>query len=122
MLVLLLDISQKQKNMLSLIKPLPFIIMAITTVGILSHEMHIDRATTVAVALPAAAAAAGVIGASEKIISQNYHTHVERASIPKFSSSLPNVQPPRDDDRRYVQSKKLLFLGGGDTASLWPSI
>lgn len=108
--------------MLSLIKPLPFIIMAITTVGILSHEMHIDRATTVAVALPAAAAAAGVVGASEKIISQNYHTHVERASIPKFSSSLPNVQPPRDDDRRYVQSKKLLFLGGGDTASLWPSI
>lgn len=113
--------------MLSFIKPAPLIITAITAIGILSHEMHIDRATTVAVALPAIAASAATAGAYDKVISQNYHTHVERASLPKFNSSafrstLPNVQPPRDDDRRYVQNKKLLFMGGGDAVGLWPSV
>lgn len=123
MLVLLLDIRQKQKTMQNFIKPLPVIITLITTAGILMHDMHIDKATTIAVAPVALMATAG---AMDKVISQNYHTHVERASLPKFNtsfrSSLPNVQPPRDDDRRYIQNKKLLFMGGGDAVSLWPSV
>lgn len=105
----------------------PITITLLTTLGILSHEMHIDRATTVAVALPAIAAAAGTVGAYETVISHNYHTHVERASLPKinssqFRSSLPNVSPPRDDERKFVQNKKLLFMGGGDAVGLWPSV
>jgi len=101
----------------------PIAITLMTTLGILSHEMHIDRAATVAVAVSTATAS---VGAMEKVISQNYHTHVERASVPKYSTSfrstLPNMQPPRDDDRRYVQNKKLMYLGGGDSMTLWPSI
>lgn len=108
----------------SIIKPLPIIITLMTTAGILMHEMHIDRASTVAVT--AAVAGAATVAASESNITHNYHTHVERASMPRingaFRSSLPNIQPPRDDDRRYVQSKKLLLVGGGDTATLWPSV
>lgn len=101
----------------------PIAITLMTTLGILSHEMHIDRAATVAVTVSVAAAS---VGALDKVISQNYHTHVERVSLPKYTSSfrstLPNIQPPRDDDRRYIQNKKLLFMGGGETASLWPSV
>ncbi len=101
----------------------PIAITLMTTLGILSHEMHIDRAATVAVTVTVAAVS---VGALEKVISQNYHTHVERASLPKvnpaFRSSLPNIQPPRDDDRRYIQNKKLMYMGGGDAMSLWPSV
>ena len=104
----------------------PITITLLTTLGILSHEMHIDRATAVAVALPAIIAAAGAVGTYETVISHNYHTHVERASIPKINSDsmrspLPNVKPSRDGDK-YIQNKKLMFMGGGDAASLWPSI
>lgn len=104
--------------MSSFIKTTSIAIVAITAVGILSHDMHIDRATTVALSLTAVTAGAS---AYEKVISQNYHTHVERASIPRLST-LPGTQPPRDDDRKYIQNKKLLFIGGGDTTSLWPSV
>ena len=112
--------------MLKFIKPLPVIITLMTTTGILMHDMHIDKATTVAMSVPSVYESAGNTAAYEKVISQNYHTHVERASIPKvntsFRSSLPNIQPPRDDDRRYIQNKKLLFMGGSDAQSLWPSV
>jgi len=101
----------------------PFLITIMTTAGILSHEMHIDRATTMAMTVSIAAIS---VAALDTFITQNHHTHVERASLPKFStsmrSSLPNTQPPRDDDRKYVQNRKLMFMGGGDAASLWPSV
>jgi hypothetical protein len=104
----------------------PLTITLLTTLGIFSHEMHIDRATTVAVALPAIVAAAGTVGMAETVISHNFHTHVERASLPKVNSDsartpLPNVKPSRDDDK-YIQSKKLMLIGGGSTAGLWPSV
>ncbi len=122
MLVLYLDITQKQKNMLSFIKPLPIIITLVTAFGILMHDTHVDRAATVAVALPAVLAAVG----ADQMISSNYHTHSERAAIPRvsnvFRSTLPNVQPPRDDTRGYLQNKKLFFGGGADATSLWPSV
>ena len=106
--------------MLNFIKPLPIVISLITTAGILMHEMHVDRATTLAVVPMAALVSAG---AMDKVISQNYHTHVERVSISRsFRSSMPNIQPPRDDERKYIQNKKLLFVGGSDTTSLWPSV
>lgn len=109
--------------MLKITKPATVTLTFLTLAGLLMHDMHIDRATTVAIAMPTAAA---TTGAYEKVISPNYHTHVERASIPRvntqFRSNLPNMQPPRDDDRRYIQNKKLLYLGGGDALTLWPSV
>lgn len=107
--------------MSSIINPAPVLLAATTLFGVLVHEMHIDRATTVAIALPAIMATVGV----DKMISSNYHTHVERASVPRtitsFRSSLPNVQPPREDDRKYVQNKKLIY-SGGDQNHIWPSV
>ena len=109
--------------MFNIIKPVPVVaITALTLVGLLMHDMHIDKATAIAVAPVVSFASTG---AYEKVISQSFHTHVERVSIPKtnaFRSTLPNMAPPRDDDRRYVQNKKLLLMGGGDTSSLWPSV
>lgn len=108
--------------MQSLIKPLPIVITIVTMFGVLMHDTHVDKLATIAV-VPASFAATGAL---EKSITPNYHTHVERVSLPKittsFRSTLPNMQPPRDDDRKYIQNKKLMYVGGGDTASLWPSV
>lgn len=109
--------------MLKFIKPAPIILTVFTLVGILMHDMHLDKVTTVAVSQAAASASTG---AFERVITPSYHTHVERVSLPRyttsFRSSLPNIQPPRDDERRYVQNKKLMYMGGGDTLTLWPSV
>jgi hypothetical protein len=109
--------------MLQFIKPLPVILTLITSLGIITHDMHIDKATTVAIMIPASITSTGAL---EKAINPSLHTHVERVSLPRyttnFRSSLPNIHPTRDDDRRYVQNKKLMFMGGSDSISLWPSI
>ncbi len=122
MLVLYLDIIKKT-NMLPFINPTPILITLVTVFGILMHDMHIDKATTAALTIPSTSAAS--TETVEKVISPSYHTHVERTSLPRagaFRTTLPNVQPPRDDDRRYIQNKKLCFAGGTDTAPLWPSV
>jgi hypothetical protein len=100
----------------------PIILSVSTALGVLVHDMHVDRATTAVITIPVAVATAGAaayIGSSD-------HTHVERASIPRhmapLRSSLPKIQPPRDDDRRYVMTKKLYLTGGGDQSYLWPSV
>ncbi len=100
-------------------KTAPIIIVILTTLGVLMHDMHIDKAATAVVAVPSFVIAAGVL---EKAVNSQQHVHVERASIPRASSSLPKMQPPRDDGRRYIQNRKLLFTGGGDAMSLWPSV
>lgn len=109
--------------MFKITKPVPVVLTLLTLVGILMHDMHIDKATAVAISLPAAVSSTGAL---EKVINPSYHTHVERVSLPRytssFRSSLPNMQPVRDDDRRYIQNKKLMYMGGGDTVSLWPSV
>lgn len=93
-------------------------VVAITTFGILMHDIHLDKAATAVLAVPALVASTAAL---EQSLSPNYHTHVERASIPRSHSSLPKTPPPRDDGRRYIQNKKV-FLTGGDTVSLWPSV
>lgn len=104
-----------------IINPLPLLFTITATFGVLVHDMQIDRATTVALALPTAfatfAAVDSVLKASEQ------HVHVERVSMPhhlgNLGTSLPRIQP-RDDDRRYVQSKKIAF-GSMDSGYIWPS-
>ncbi|HWT40344.1 MAG TPA: hypothetical protein VN081_03710 [Dongiaceae bacterium] len=84
--------------------------------------MHIDHATTVAVSLPAMMASTSSVST---MLRQAEHIHVERASFPRYSapmrSSLPKVQPARDDLRKYVQSKKVAFISGGQDY-VWPSV
>lgn len=115
--------------MLRIIKPSAIVLTIVTATGILLHDMHIDKATTVAVSLPVTAVmtTVGAASAYEKYISQNFHTHVERVTLSHYagafqSSTLPNIHPPRDDNYKYIQNKKLLLTGGSDATPLWPSI
>ena len=99
----------------------PFLFIITATLGVLVHDTQIDRATTVALAAPAAFA---TFAAVDVLTKSTDHIHTERASMPKHLASiratLPRIQP-RDDDRRYVQSKKLQFTTGGNNY-IWPSI
>lgn len=105
----------------TIINPILLGLTLFTTVGVLVHDTQLDRATTVAVALPTVMAGFAV---DSLLKSGDGHPHVERVSGPKqFSSlraTLPRLQP-RDNDRGYVQHKKVYF-GGGETTSLWPSV
>ena len=98
----------------------PIIFIAAVVTGVLVHDMRIDKATTVALALPAVLAtygAAHFVGGGE-------HIHVKRVAFSNqssvFHSTLPKVTP-RDNDRHYVQPKKSVATGGNQ-ASLWPSV
>ena len=104
------------------IKFTPLLFTLTAAFGVLVHDTQLDRATTVALATPVALAS--FIAADSLIKSSEHHVHVERASAPKHISALratlPRVQP-RDDDRRYLQSKRLYF-GTGETNYIWPSV
>lgn len=104
------------------INPAPLIFTIATTFGVLVHDMQIDRATTLAFALPTAFATFAAVDSVVK--SGEQHVHVERISTPhqlaNLKMNVPRIQP-RDDDHRYVQSKKAFFNGDSST-SLWPSI
>jgi hypothetical protein len=104
------------------INPLPLLFTITATFGVLVHDTQIDRATTVALALPTAFATFAAVDSAMK--SSEQHVHVERVSMPSHLAnlrmSIPRMQP-RDDDRRYVQSKKLAF-GSMDSGYIWPSI
>lgn len=108
-----------------IINPAPIALTMATLFGILVHDIHIDQATA-AIAVPALAASVLSIDALDKYVSGNYHTHVERPSLPRtfntFRPTLPNSQPTRDDARRYIQNRKA-NLGFGDTVGyMWPSV
>lgn len=106
----------------TIIKPLPLIFTLATTLGVLVHDTQIDRAASVAIALPVALVSYAAIDSAVK--SNDPHLHVERAAIGNHLSTLRATLPrlqPRDDDRRYVQSKKLYF-DSGDTSFIWPSV
>lgn len=106
----------------TIINPIPLIFTIATTFGVLVHDTRIDRATTVALALPAAFATFAAVDSMAK--SGDQHLHVERVSasghLASIQLSVPRIQP-RDDDRRYVQSKKIAF-GSMDSGYIWPSI
>jgi hypothetical protein len=90
-----------------------------TTAGVLVHDTQIDRATTVALALPAAVASLAAVDSAIK--SGDAHVHVERVSLNHaLRASVPRLQP-RDDDRRYVQTKRM-SLNVGDNSVIWPSV
>lgn len=106
----------------TLINPAALLFTAVTTFGVLVHDTQVDRATTVALA--ATSSFVSFIAIDSALKSSENHVHVERASAPRhinaLRATLPRVQP-RDDDRRYLQSKRLYF-GTGDTNYLWPSV
>jgi len=92
-----------------------------TAFGVLFHDTQVDKAATAAFVAPVAAASFAVINLSNKL---DDHVHVEKASPADQAGGLRgNIAkaPPRTDDRRYIQSKKI-FFGGSNNSGLWPSI
>lgn len=106
----------------TIINPIPLLFTITATFGVLIHDTQIDRATTTALALPSALATFAAVDSLMK--STDQHTHVERVSMPghlaNLKMSVPRIQP-RDDDRRYIQSKKVAF-GSMDSGYIWPSV
>lgn len=107
--------------MLPVLNPLPLIFTIATTFGVLVHDTQLDRAA-LAVVVPVSFASYAAIDSVIK--SGENHLHVERTNGPHtlatLRATIPRVQP-RDDDRRYIQSKRLYF-GTGGSNYLWPSI
>ena len=108
--------------MLPILNPTPILFTFAVMFGVLVHDMHIDKATTVAFAPPAYSGSTAAANVADHIISKSEHTHVERASVGAFSSTLPKSQPPRENDRRYIQNHKQSAGGTTDPTFIWPSV
>ena len=113
---------RKQKHM-NTTTPSLIALFAATAFGAMVHDLHLDQiATAAAVTASTAAVAKGADS-----LKGSDHTHVERAAFARTMNTaanqgkLPKVQP-KDDDRKYIQNRKLALDGGDMTASLWPSV
>ena len=108
--------------MFQLFNPAPLLFTLTTMFGVLVHDTQIDKATIVAITIPAAYVSYAAVDAVNK--SGDAHTHVERVSynnrLNALRSPIQRLQP-RDDDLPYMQAKKV-HLGGGENTSLWPSV
>ena len=102
--------------MIPFVKPYPLVFIFATAFGVLMHDTQVDHAGSVALN-PAHYSSFAVADAVSK---SNEHVHVERVSV-GGGSQVPKTQP-RDDGRRYIQSKKVVLSGGnGGASGLWPS-
>jgi hypothetical protein len=108
--------------MLSYLNPSPLFFIVTIMFGVLVHDMNIDKATKVAFTPPAALASTAAANTVDSMMSKSEHTHVERAALNAYGSSVPKTQPPRDDDRRYIQNKKQSVGGNDDHSHVWPSV
>jgi hypothetical protein len=108
--------------MLPLLKPLPIILVFITTFGLLMHDTKTDRAALMAIVEPGSSTYS--IGA-KSIATSNEHVHVEKASLGGQNRVSLRLNTPRtqarDDHHQYLQSKKTMN-SSGDGVSLWPSV
>lgn len=101
------------------------VLLSFTTLfGILFHDMHLDRAASVALGLPVLATTLAGTAAADQLLKKGHaHTHVHTVETPKRHSVrvTPNMQPPRDDHRRDV-AKKAQTHFGADNGIIWPSV
>ena len=109
-------------NIKNTVNVAPIIFVLAIVSGVLVHDLRIDKATSVALALPAMLA---TYGAAHFISGGGEHIHVERVAFSNqssvFHSNLPKITP-RDELRNYIQSKKSHTSGGNGQGSTWPSI
>ena len=95
-------------------------LIAATSVGVLAHDTQVDKAAVVAFTAPAALAAFALADIASK---SHEHVHVEKVSSSSnlgYSRFVPKV-PPREENRRYIQEKKLAIIDG-DAKTIWPSV
>ena len=100
------------------------ILMSTTTLfGLLFHDMHLDRAASVALGLPAVATTVAGTAAADALLKKAHaHTHVHTIEAPQRHSVrvMPNMQTPRDEHRKGT-GKKVQLHFGADNGIIWPS-
>lgn len=94
-------------NMQKTINLAPIVFVFAVAAGVLLHDMRIDKAAYVALAVPATLATYG----AAHFVSGGEHIHVERVAFSNqksvFQSSLPKITP-RDNSDRYKKLAKNL--------------
>jgi hypothetical protein len=85
----------------SLINSLVVMLSLGTAVGVLVHDMHIDKVAATAVTSPV-----GNDTGKATNLSPDFHTHTERHSLSHLlGSRVPGVQPRFGEDKRYLLQK-----------------
>ena len=101
------------------------IAMSMTTLfGLLFHDMHIDKATYLAIGIPVVSASVAGTAAADAALKQGHsHVHVHETKAPQRHSvrTMPTMQTPRDEHRKNT-GKKVQLHFGADNGILWPSV
>lgn len=85
----------------SLINLLVVMLSLGTAVGVLVHDMHIDKVAATAISSPVGNDPGKVTN-----LSPDLHTHAERHSLSNFlGSRVPGVQPRFGEDKKHLLQK-----------------
>lgn len=91
-------------------------------IGVLFHDMHLDRAASMALGAPIVVTA-GAAAAEVALKKAHPHVHVDHVEAPKRHSirTTPNGQPGRDDHKKPIGKRAHLHFGA-DNGVIWPSV
>jgi hypothetical protein len=105
---------QKIINRLSIIVSLTIVL------GVFMHDTKVDDAVVATSLTPALVA--NYTFSPVKLLSGEQHIHTESSSFSniRFSSQQPAAQPRNEDDKKYINSKRLLTNNLGNEY-IWPS-
>ena len=88
----------------SLVKKTLIALAVVTTFGILIHDTKIDKAATLALAIPLGLTM--TLATAPSLFSEG-HNHVERGAYGKTTvSGMPRIQP-REDHRMHINLKRI---------------
>lgn len=105
-----------------IVHPISALFALLTAFSVAVHDTKIDR---FAAAVTVPGVVIGVAAADIIMRSGEKHVHVEGPITKVRTQSgqlhLPKVQP-RGDEREVIQPRRLVYQGGGETNSIWPSV
>ena len=93
-----------------------------TAFSVLLHDTQLDRAVSVAIALPIATL--GYAASDATLKATDGHIHVERVSLARISglrTALPCLNP-RENTFHAKKQQGVAFLGPDSAETLWPSV
>lgn len=91
-----------------ILNPMLIALSLSTATGVFVHDMKLDKATVVALALPSVVAS---YDAAAKLaqLAPDLHAHSERGSLSQaihdLKASNPRVQPRTNDDKKHLMQK-----------------
>lgn len=90
------------------VKPLIILFTIATSIGVLVHDTHIDKASTVALTLPVIAVGYGIANAVD-FKTNDPHTHTETVTenLKRLVTAQPRLQTRFTDEKSYLSNKKL---------------